>query len=150
MSIFKFVFLILIATGCRKERDEPKSSVGTYEYAYTLRRFSLFDTLLKSEIIQDRYKIITSETNEFRNGYMFSIFINDQLTSNILLVRSEDASDYSDYNSDYSLSKRMHFSPTGIGITFEGYRGNFRNGESGPQILDFPFPGWNRFLKTDE
>lgn len=135
---------------CRKEKYEPQSSGGTYEYAYTLRRFSLNDTLAKSQNINERYKITETQTNEFRNGYMFSIFINDQLISNILLTRVVDASDYSDVNSDYSLLKSTHFSPAGIGIIFEGYRGNFRNGESGPQILDFPFPGWNRFLKTDE
>gem|GEM_PF-2744031 len=145
---FSFLMVgILFLLGCFKEPIELQSSGGTYEYAFTLKRLSIYDTVMTASQISEKYKFVHGATNEFRRGYSCSFFVNDQLTLNLFLIKRKTY-DYGGTNNN--LVNYTDSDIHGNGFTRENFMTNYDSGDAFIQILDFPFPGWNRFLKTDE
>ncbi len=140
--------IVLILMSCKKESGETKSSSNTYEYTCTLKRYSFEDTLRIAIHESTKFKIVLGDPNEFRGGYSFALFINNEL-SQYLFMSNRSALD--EIVTDGEIVAGVFVSDcNGNGYKFEGFRIYPRPNPPFIQILDFPFPGWNRFVKTDD
>jgi hypothetical protein len=142
------VLLFSILCSCNKDRLTGGFKSGNYDYAFTTSANSYADTTFLADTIGAIYQIDVSEFSETHASYAVTMYIDGSIKQHYVISRTEH---WQDDNCNVScLYKGSYTDKHGQGFETAGYY--FNNSIYPPQdpfymnIVDYPFPGWNRFI----
>lgn len=146
--LYLIASLLLLVSGCQKEKLTPAHLEGKWKWTCTVRSYSFEDTLLSFEETPTNLYFQTYGMSDESGKYSLDLFLDDQLIQHLIISDVELSSEK--YWGNTWLSTIKTSDVHGYGYMEQAFQIDGFNYPSTPpyfmQVVDFPYPGWNRFM----
>ena len=151
MRVLIIALCCLALLSCQKEKLESAPGQGKWKYSCTIREYTASDTIRNAITELDNYYFQVGPFDEWKGVFTLTLYVDEILAQH--LVISKRIYDEKYINSTLQISSRRYENNVENGYNLMGLH---VNGQPYPypdtpymNIVDYPFKGWNRFMKIE-